>query len=577
MVIFASVDPLIENVTKFFDVIISGVSGFVGGIVVDLINFMLFFPPPDELTAAATSLSDLYWGVSFPLYFFLLSAIIPAYFGLMQLFPEADEADLDRFMKRVFFATVLVIIMGEMFNYGVTFVNIIGESLYPESMRIAVNIGSIEGIATIAFAGLSVIIFAIIASPAIVITYILFLIMLAMRGVIIYSTYTLFPVLMAFWIGDIGPLKYGKMVSSILFKACALLLLFGILLSAILGVGGALAGEDVTNATSPGGTPTVNMTGTTVDGSRDGGGILSDRNPSFAAGDRGQITQGLIGVFSYFASIWLCITITSMILGGTTSVGFRNKVKKGQKWGSGGKKLQDRVKERAENSDNTLSDKVEDAIDKIEDVQEKPEKARNTVKEEIEAQQKAYDNSGSIDDVVEEGKGFYEDKVRDKVDDAMDKTEEVASDAGDKVEEGAEELGSVGGEAGAAAGKAAGKAANMGVTAAGKAAGETGKVAERGVSAAASKGMDAAMKSGNLAARGGSAYWEVFKQPDAGSSIGRMKGIARTSPIGKPSEPDESGAIDADDLTVDDLDVESHVDAHGHDVNSDSKEKSGGE
>lgn len=563
------IDVLKWFVVTVLELIVEGITMLAGWFVIETIELVLFFPPPTDIP----ELTSLYWGVTFPLFWGLLTVIGLGFFGLMQLFPASDKADTDKFMKRVLIAVVLLYAVGHGFGLVVEAVNIVGQFLYPEDYRIAVEMDTFEGIATGAFTGVAVLIFAIVASPKILITYGTFLLMLGMRMVIVYSTYVLFPVLIAFWITDIGPMKYGKMLAGKMLQITALLLLFGILLAAILGVGGALSGGGVESSELGGEIGDISFQ-ETGEQDRLTGGVLEDENPQLSAQSQGSLTRAWISVFTYFGALWLCITITSMILGGTVSTGFSGNLMKAKKFEGAKTRMQQRMNSggngfgRAEvkgtsttvnatsngggtsttasttTSSNTGSESGgnDDAAPQPEDGDEASlmEKFNNVTNDRFKnAKDAGKERAEDVADRASEAGSEYGDSA-----------EESLTDAGERV---GDKIGGVGGAAAERAGAAAGKIGNAGITAAG---------------AAPKMGM----KGGNLMKRAGSAYASVFKQPDPMSSIGEAARIGRASPIGKPAKPDEgSGETNVEETeTGENIDEE---DVEDFDVNSgESKE-----
>lgn len=583
------------------ELIVEGGTALAGWFVISTIESMLFFPPPTQLD----ELTGLYWGVTFPLFWGLLSVVGAGFFLGMQLFPESEKSDPDKFMKRVLIAVVLLWAVGHGFGLGVEMVHAVASHLYPESFRIAIEFDTLEGIATASFTGFAVLVFAWWASPKIILTYAMFLIMLGMRMVIVYSTYVLFPILIAFWITDIGPFKYGKMMAGFMFKATIFLLLFGVLIAAILGVGGALAAADAPSAEDLGGEREDIVLNSDYDGDEDTryeGGVYTQDDPQASAHGMSAVTSAWVSVYSYFAAIWLCITLTSMFLGVSVSTGLTKKMARAGKLQGGMKRIKSRLNNDGSKSgsgsgsgsgpsspsgsgdgqgggnksdgapepDNPdtddrwfggTRDKLDQATDKLDDAADKYSDAKDKYSEKKQA---AKDKTvGKAGDAA--------DKASEKVGEGADKVAEKGSEAGDAAESGltsaGEKAGSVAGAYGAAAGKGVGKAA--------------GKVANAGITAAG-YAPKAAMKGANLAKRGGQAYWNVFKEPDAVSSIGEAGRIARDSPIGHPEKGNgpgsEAGPEDLEDTeTLEDFQDNDEEEEKSNDDDDDREDDEGGE
>lgn len=66
--------------------------------------------------------------------------------------------------------------------------------------------------------------------------------LLVSRQVIVYLTYAILPLLLAFWLFDIGPMKYGKQLSEKLFKATGMLIPMGLVLAATAWLAAAVCG-----------------------------------------------------------------------------------------------------------------------------------------------------------------------------------------------------------------------------------------------------------------------------------------------------------------------------------------------
>lgn len=90
--------------------------------------------------------------------------------------------------------------------------------------------------------------------PLIVLVLLALYVVLAARQMVILTTYGLFPLLIAFWVADAGPLKYGKQVASKFFKAAGMLIPLGIVAAALFNVSTTFMEELSLTATTAGGT-----------------------------------------------------------------------------------------------------------------------------------------------------------------------------------------------------------------------------------------------------------------------------------------------------------------------------------
>lgn len=581
----SSVFLFVQIVLDFIGFLLQGFSKIVSLLVTNTIEMMLFFPPPGDLTPQTRTLSQYYWGFTFPVFWVILVITGSGYFVLMQLFPESDNASLDRFAQRVFIAVAMIIIVGYGFDFVVEFHNIVGKRLFPDTMFININMDTWLGIGKAALTGLSIVLLAFLMSPKILITYAMFLLMLGMRMVVVYATYGLFPILIGLWIVDIGPFKYAKTVSGYMFKACLLLLAFGIFISGILGVGGAVAGAEAElQQFGNSGSGNVTLPDQQVDGNRTAGGVLKGENPSFSAPQRGVVMEAMISVFTFFATIWVVIVITSTILGGSVSTGLNKRISQANKHSEGFNKIKDRLKERGEEGDSKMSDALEksmNSIDKAQNLEDKVKNAPDNIAHSKTANKLTRGASSEIKDSADNAIDWSKDIAKGLPADAKEKAKGVANDFDEDMNDMADlnkrDMERKGMELGQAVDdktmtSGLGKTGELGSKAGGKAGG-IGGLAMGAMAKTAGKGAKAPFKAGSLAKRGGSAYWDVFKQPGIGNSVGRAKEIAQDSPILKPSEPDEKGAPEVDHLSADDLDMDTHSHGYG---NTGGYEKAGG-
>lgn len=467
-------------------------------------------PPPSEV-----GLTDLYWGTTFPLFWGLLVVISSSFFVLMQLFPESDKADLDRFMKRVMFAVILLIIVGfGGFDHLITFFNTIGQSLFPSDFEIGVDMSTMEGIATVGLSGVSALLFIIFTSPKIFLTIGLFIVLLGMRAVIIYSTFVLFPILIVFWIADIGPLSYGKMLADFMFKATILLLFFGIVISLILGIGGEIAGEGLSAPELQQGYEQIENE--PPEGDRVSGGGLQDEDPQFSTTGMGPLTGAWFSVFVYFASIWLCIFLTSIVLGGTASTGLGKNVGKGAKLKSKASSIKGRIDDaRGSGDSNSNNSSISD------DMGINPENDTEGNDGETMGDDRAPEPENNNESTWESVKSSYTDtkeSVSDSVENAKEKGQEMKENAKSDFS-------------------------------------KKHPTAAKG----AFKTIGGIKKGANLAKRGGKAGYSIWNQ-SASDTLGEAGRIARESPIGAPpedwgtdSKEDKKSQLEDDPVTLSDL------------------------
>lgn len=298
--------------------------GVLGFLIRETIRPLLYFPPPTQFPAVV----EMYWSVSFPLFWALLSVMGLNHILTMQLFPEDNDTDLNRFFQRILVAIVLIFLVGHYFDIPIRLVNAMGQYLFPEKFSVQVSLDSYEALAGAALSGGAVAAFAIFGSTKLLLTYGLFLAMLVIRMIVIYTMYALFPVLMGFWIVDVGIGKYTKMVSGIFLKLGVVLLIFGLLLSVILGVGGAVSGGDFGGSAASGNhQPAFEVDDRAQpDGDRTAAGVFAEESSGQAASSPAEgITVAWYRIYSWMATLWLGIALTSLLLSWGVSTGFFSK------------------------------------------------------------------------------------------------------------------------------------------------------------------------------------------------------------------------------------------------------------
>lgn len=513
----------------------------------------LFFAPPSRISG----LSDL-WGNMAVLFIALLPVVGAVFFLSAMLFPESEKADMFRFFERAFAASIAVLVFSpyfvfyvptegwvDLFSAIVVLVNDVGQFIAPSDYSLEVLtastnsfMGAIGGLAGIGAAIIAATVLGVKLIIGMMLVVAIFYIMLAMRMILVYTIYGMLPLFMVLWIVDIGPLKYGKMVSSMIIKLTAVLLLMGIVMSGVLAASDAVAGqsvgsdlefldddEDMTVADPmvDGGevsddydTDVDLKDGGDADSSsadqtnRPGGELSSDDDPGFQ--------RVVIGIFAFLAGPVLCIALTTSSLGMALSMkgtsGMKSRARQGrsadpqsgmssyggsgQAGGGGG----DSPSGFAEGEWDHIKGGNEVDLDGGEgmgsvDAAQPENPTEVPIKDKI-AHTADWATGGRASDMAD-SYGEAKDKVTDMDawDDAADTVEDTVGDA-------------LGDKAGAVAGggiKATGYAAKVGA------------------------------KVGNLGKRGGKAWYSVFKQPDAGSSLAEAGRIARESPIGKPKSP----------------------------------------
>lgn len=488
------VDRVVNAYVSLVEFLVEGVTGIIGQLTTGLIETILFMPQPSQM-----GLNDLYWGYSFPMFWALLTVVASAFFLLIQLFPESDKADLDRFMQRSMIAVIMVLIVGMGgFDYLIQFFNAIGQELFPtEEYQIAVDMTTIEGIATAAFTGVTAALVILFTTPKILLTFGLFLLMLGVRAVVIYTTFVLFPILIVFWISDLGPLGYLNMLAKFMFKATILLLFLGIFISLILGMSSDIAGDALSNPEIQQDYEPIDRT--PVEGDRVSGGALTDTTPQFASSGMGAITGAWFSVFAYLAGLWLCITLTTTLLGGTVSPGLGKNVAKGAKIQKKAGSIKDRINDARGGNDSGSDDSsLTDGMGV------KPDDGNEDDDGEAISDDSAPEPENDDESAWDSVKSRYTD-AKEEVSDRTEPIKEKGEDIKEKGEDFAEEHPEIKDSALKAVG-------------------------------GLKKGSNLVKKGANLGKRGAKAGYSIWNQKSAMDTLGEAGRIARQSPIGAPPE-----------------------------------------
>jgi len=207
----------------------------------DTIGQMLQIPP------SRLGLMQDMWSISIAVYFSLLGILGLSYLGMFQLFPDSKKTDPYRFMGRAFAATLSLLIVnppgtGNAFSRGafawaLQITNTLISYFLVDMSYSPDNYGATEGlVGALGFFGAMS--FGLLMLLVVGILLLIMYVVLAARELVILVTYGLYPLLIVFWVADMGPMKYGKQLAGKLFKATGMLIPLGILLAAILSAAG---------------------------------------------------------------------------------------------------------------------------------------------------------------------------------------------------------------------------------------------------------------------------------------------------------------------------------------------------
>lgn len=235
--------------------LVEGMLALIGTIFVGITRYILAFPQPTSIQ----SLSN-YYDKMIPLFILVFLLGSATFFVYMQLFPDSTQADPYRLIERGLGGVILVILGKPLFDNAVYLTNVIIRFLMPGSYSLDVVSGGLaalmgftgsgggagQGTVELGLTLMGSLLFAIFAGWSTLITVFFFWIVLAMRMLVVFVVFGLFPLLVAFWIFDMGVMKYSSQAASLAFKVAGFLLVIGILISGILAVGDQVAGQGIT-------------------------------------------------------------------------------------------------------------------------------------------------------------------------------------------------------------------------------------------------------------------------------------------------------------------------------------------
>jgi hypothetical protein len=552
-----------------FSLIAAALFGVLGYIFTVGTRPFLFFRPPDQIPQLTTLWMDV-----LPIFWAVLPVAGAAFFFGMQLFPEKEEADIYRFMERALVAVIALVVTApvlptpDIFSLSVVAVNEIGLVLFPESYSLTFMQSSMNSLMGGLAAGLGLgatIIGIVFMSYGFVIGLLLivasFYLTLSLRMLLVYTVYAMMPMLLALWVVDIGPMKYAKMVTALVFKLTAVLLLLGIILSGVLATSQAIADPgDGSLGFADQDVPSgyVNDNGlVSEDGEINEVGLneVSSKSSEPPAGWQMVMLQ----MFVWAGGLVLCTALTTSVMGmvismpsaSSVSTGSGKKSSDGGAKGPQGKGGGARVTQSSDGAVHVGSEQGGGiTMDESGATSFEPSNPSPDNPEGVPLREKAdHMSGGRLSDMEESMGGWKQDKVNN-----ADEQAESAYEAGEEAKENMT-------EAGAKKGKEVGEAVDEKVGGDGRAAAAGEKVgayvgrAGGHMKSAKAKLADAGYvkkklyKGMNLGKRGGSAYASVFKQPDVGSSLGEMGRIARESPIGKPNGPVEQSGGDSEGMS----------------------------
>lgn len=517
-----------------------------------------------------------YWIDGLVIYLFLVFALTLAYYVVMMLLADTEQADIQRIVERMLISAILLSLSREIYGFFVELTNVMTYHILPDSYTFRVATDLLGAAADVVGITIAMVLIAIFAGFGVLITGILFMFILVMRILIIYVVYAALPVLLALWIYDVGPLKYGNSFAKIMFKAAAVMMLLGFVIGGILAVGAAF-GEEM-------GTEGVEMS-TEYDESEDITTFSSDslgpdsqiqlesESGELSSADRNRIEQTLIRLFVFVGSIWLIIAVFTSMFGVIFSAkasnpggaGGMSGFGSGSGGGGGGSGNQPWAgRTTGDGQPATAGSKHVHELDDGSRVVANPAGGGVVVNPNPDFGESQFDTFGPGDNPLTGSDApdspFNPSSPQDQV-----PLREKAKNIGKSGAGLADSIGQWGAEkanSGDAydATKASAKDAaswanqafdmdNWGQQAQDLSSHlkeERGGYLDKGAGLAVdgvAKAGSITRSIGNLGKRGAKSWYSVFKEPTVGSSIAEMQRIARSSPIGKPDSPNGNDVV----------------------------------
>ncbi|MFW6458958.1 MAG: hypothetical protein ACOCY6_06085, partial [Halodesulfurarchaeum sp.] len=235
-----------NQIVEFGSQILGGMIGLINGLIQFGFRSYLIIDPKILELGGLEALYQLLMVV----FFMIVGLYGIAIMGWWQVFPDDEDGDPFRFGRRALAATLSLFIVnppvetGTAFDLGAIGWTIIATNaiigLFTDHIGVGVDLvdGALLESATVEIGGLfaQMVFGAIIVAPVSLAVGLLFF-GLVLRQVLVVIAFGLYPLLIAFWVADAGPLKYGKKTAETLLHSMVKTLVGGILIAAFLGVG----------------------------------------------------------------------------------------------------------------------------------------------------------------------------------------------------------------------------------------------------------------------------------------------------------------------------------------------------
>lgn len=297
-------------VYDFIEALVTGLFEVGANLFTGVLEVFLFFPDPRSYTG----LLALHDRMVF-LYVGLVFLTLLGYVVNFQLFPFSAGYRLDEFLVRAVVTLIAVILSRDLLAEAILTVHALGRYLFPENFTLTFAATGIEEF--VGFVVGSTFTYLIALAILYVLTIssiVLFIAILGIRALLVYTIWALFPLLMAMWLINIGPLRYSNQIAKYTFTAFSILLAVGFLVSGILGAGASIAGFQP-NAVYDGASA-----GVVLDGP-DRGGSASSCLSGPGIGADCLLYDIALRLLGFFGSIIGSIAIIGSVFGFLVSIG----------------------------------------------------------------------------------------------------------------------------------------------------------------------------------------------------------------------------------------------------------------
>lgn len=305
--------PLDAN-TSIVYTIVQAFVNIVGSVIellfLNLLAELLFFTPPKQIGP----LNRLYETATF-LFVLIFSLTTLSFITTKTLFPFSPDYDYYTYFSRSFAAIVAVIAGKHLLNAAFVATNTLGLYIYPENFTLAFSPDQLANVAGALIVGTFIIAFGIYSMYKLAATALFLLIaMLAIRTLLLYTVYAFFPLFIAMWHLNIGPLDQSRELAEIAFKTFGILLGIGLLVAGILATGAAIGS---------GGAAQIDSSSQDIPDNL----AKSDDCAAPPYADHCKQTSVMFALVGYFGSLLLALAATGSALAMLVSVAGSGKAK----------------------------------------------------------------------------------------------------------------------------------------------------------------------------------------------------------------------------------------------------------